>query len=117
MQDIIGNWISFALSAIALGTVVYGWLTSGEKQVAKDLADFMEKHGERHSEIDDDLAEHDRRIQSVEAELKHLPDKDSVVELKISLTELKGNVNTLSESMGSIARTVHRIDDWLRQEK
>ena len=56
------------------------------------------------------------RIQAVETELKHLPDKDTVNELKLSLVELKGTVSTLSESMGSVSRTVHRIDDWLREK-
>ncbi|MCK3776456.1 hypothetical protein MZK49_06905 [Ensifer sesbaniae] len=48
--------------------------------------------------------------------VKHLPDKDTVMELKLALAELKGTVSTLGETVGSVSRTVHRIDDYLRQK-
>jgi phage shock protein A len=101
----ISQYLGLALAMIALLGHAKGYFSSGERQIKADLETVKTK-----------LIEHDRRIQAVEAELKHLPDKDTVNELKLSLAELKGTVSTLSESMGSVSRTVHRIDDWLREK-
>ncbi|MGB3834466.1 MAG: DUF2730 family protein [Mesorhizobium sp.] len=111
------QWVSFLLSAIALAGIVYGWFTAGEKQVAKDLAAHKQKHGEDMNAIDGAIALHDRRIQSLETEFQHLPNKDSLVELKLALSDLKGTVGRLDESLGSVQRTVLRIDDWLRADR
>ena len=111
------QWVSFLLSAIALAGIVYGWFTAGEKQVAKDLAAHKAKHGEDMNAIDGAVALHDRRIQTLETEFRHLPNKDAVVELKLALSELRGAVGILGESVGSVQRTVLRIDDFLKQDR
>lgn len=98
-------WITAALSIIAFLTAIKNILGSPAKENAEKIAKLEQK-----------LIEHDRRVQSVEGELGHLPSKDTVNELKLSIAELKGTVGTLGESVGSISRTVHRIDDYLRQE-
>lgn len=96
---------SFAGPVIAVGGVVYTWLTSRSTQNSLELKVALEK-----------LVEHDRRIQSMESELKHLPDKDAVTELKLAIAELKGTVGRMDEQIGSVGRTVHRIDDFLRRD-
>ena len=103
--DAIMPWISAALAIIALGTQVKTILGAGEKKL-----------DERLTKAETKLIDHDRRIQSVEDELKHLPDKDTVTDIRLAMAELKGTVATLGESVGSISRTVHRIDDYLRNE-
>ena len=108
----IMQYLGLALAVIALLGHAKGYFSSGERQLKTDLATvrtYLEGSEKK-------LIDHDRRIQAVETELKHLPDKDTVNELKLSLVELKGTVSTLSESMGSVSRTVHRIDDWLREK-
>ena len=102
---VISPYLAVALSFIALLGHAKGFFASGEKAL-----------GTRQDKSEKTLIEHDRRIQRVEDELKHLPDKDTVMELKLALAELKGTVSTLGETVGSVSRTVHRIDDYLRQE-
>ncbi len=102
---VISPYLGLALAIIALLGHAKGFFSSGEKALAAKQ-DKSEKA----------LIEHDRRIQRVEDELKHLPDKDTVMELKLALAELKGTVSALGETVGSVSRTVHRIDDYLRQE-
>lgn len=62
------------------------------------------------------LTAHDGRLQQLELELKHLPTQDSVMELKLAMTELKGTMGRMDEQIGSVGRTVHRIDDYLRSK-
>jgi hypothetical protein len=99
------DWLGLIALLISVGTSVVLFVGSGAKANASKLDKQETK-----------LIDHDRRIQAVEAEMKHMPDKDTVNELKLAMSDLRGNVNTLAESVGSISRTVHRIDDYLRQE-
>lgn len=115
--DALAPWISLVLSLIALASIVYGWFTSGEKSNATALTKYRETQATVVADIDDKIEAHDRRIQTVETELKHLPDKDSVVELKLAIADLKGTVGRLDESLNSVQRTVLRIDDWLRTDR
>lgn len=117
MPETISQWVSLILSVITLAGIVYGWFTWGQKTSAADLTAFKDKQSEALGEIEDKLDAHDRRIQNVETELKHLPDKDSVVELKLAMADLKGTVGRLDESLNSVQRTVLRIDDWLRTDR
>lgn len=112
MLEEMKSWSSIALNLIALAGVIKLWINQGEKSLEKDVTSITE----RISKAETKLIDHDRRIQSVVDELKHLPDKDTVTDIRLAMAELKGTVATLGESVGSISRTVHRIDDYLRNE-
>jgi uncharacterized protein HemX len=113
-MDVLKEWAGLIAVLMAVGTGVFSWFTASGRNAMIALKEHAEDQALREDQVQHKLAEHDRRIQSAEAELKHLPDKDSVMELKISLADLKGTVSTVTESLGSISRTVHRIDDYLR---
>lgn len=117
LPENLAPWVSLVLSLIALGSIVYGWFTSGEKTNAAALTKYRDSQAAVMDEVDNRLDDHDRRIQTVETEMKHLPDKDSVVELKLAMADLKGTVGRLDESLNSVQRTVLRIDDWLRTDR
>lgn len=109
----VSQYLGLALAIIALLGHLKSFTSSGEKALEKRL-ETLER--ERLLPLEKCAIDHDRRVQRVEDELKHLPDKDSVLELRLALSELKGTVNTLGETVGSVSRTVHRIDDYLRQK-
>jgi hypothetical protein len=97
-------WLAAFLSVAAVLGQLKAFFSSGEKQ----LDDRLDK-------AETKLIDLDRRTQACEAELKHAPDKDTVTDLKIAMAELRGVVATLGETVGSVSRTVHRIDDFLRE--
>ncbi|MAM10139.1 MAG: hypothetical protein CML23_06685 [Rhizobiaceae bacterium] len=96
-------WLTAINSLIALGSFIYAWLTARAKGNSEKLA-----------AVEKIVIEHDRRIQEIEGELRHLPDKDSVVDLKISMAKIEGAVSALTERLGGMGATVTRIDDYLR---
>ncbi len=59
------------------------------------------------------LALHEARISAIETEIKHLPDKDDVTDLKIEITRLAGTVGRLDEATKGISRVVTRIDSYM----
>lgn len=95
-------WIGLAISVFTLVGLIKGALSS--------------KIEERLTKAEKTLVDHDRRIQRNEDALPHLPSKDSVNELKLAIVEMAGKMSAQAETLGSVSRTVHRIDDYLRQK-
>jgi hypothetical protein len=104
LVDAARDWLGLIAVVISLGTIVVTWLTAGSSKNAKTL-DSHEKRLNAHAE----------RLTQVENDIKHLPAKDDVTELKIAMAELKGTIGRLDEHLSGISGTVRRMDDFLRQ--
>ncbi|MBP1852699.1 DUF2730 family protein [Rhizobium halophytocola] len=109
-------YLSVLLAAIALLGHAKNFFSSGEKVIMAKLNELETALAAKVEQHERTLVDHDRRIQTSENELKHMPNKDQVTDLKLALSDLRGNVGTLTETLGSVSRTVHRIDDWLREK-
>lgn len=96
------GWLTLLALIIGLANTAWQFLT---KDVRASAAKIKE-HGK-------DLAEHDRRIQTIESELKHLPSKDEVAKLNIAIAEMRGDIKELDGHMESVTHTVRRIEDYL----
>lgn len=105
MMDELKEWLGLAALAISVGGFIYAWLTSRSKVNAEHL-----------KSVDATLSNHALRIQAIEGELKHLPAKDDVTDLKLALAQLGGTVGRLDESLNGISRTVRRVEDFLMRE-
>ena len=102
MMDALKEWLGLAALAISVGGFIYAWLTSR----SKDNSDHLKA-------VDTTLGDHALRIQAIEGEIKHLPAKDDVNDLKLALAQLGGTVGRLDESLNGISRTVRRVEDFL----
>lgn len=100
----LAPYIGMVLGAIALLTQVKGILSSGEKKLE-----------ERTKANELKLIEHDRRIQTVENEMKHLPDRDMAHRLELNLEKLSSQVATLNERVKPIAATNERMMELLME--
>uniref|UniRef100_A0A7C1SX08 DUF2730 family protein n=1 Tax=Agrobacterium albertimagni TaxID=147266 RepID=A0A7C1SX08_9HYPH len=95
-------WVSGLISIITLLTLLKNILSSGEKKLGEDL-----------SEAKKTLIAHDRRIQFVEGEIKHLPNKDTVNKLQVDMTELKGDIALIAKSSEATERATRRVEEFL----
>lgn len=122
--DLIGNWIGAVLGAIALATVIYNWFTSGEKSVAADLAaskvsqaaalaEFKVSQALEVGKLRDAIDVHDSRIQQLENEMKHLPDRDQTHRLELAVQKLTGQMETLDERLKPVAAISNRLQEFL----
>lgn len=97
------------LTVIAVGlgilNTVAVWLLTGARKVQAQI-DAHEKK----------LTDHDRRIQSLEGDFRHLPSSEEMEELKIAVTRLDGRIATFDEQLDSLRHTVRRVDDYLREK-
>lgn len=65
---------------------------------------------------EDRLDRHDQRIQKVESEVAHLPGKDLVFTLQLSMAELKGQMAVVVERVGPIKAVADRMQEMLMTE-
>lgn len=103
-------------AVLAAGLAIWNFLQSPSKQNAAAVAAMDKKLSEATTALNSVLAGHDRRIQHVENELRHLPDKDMVTELRVAIVELQGTVKSLDTQLSSVGRTVANIDVYLRKD-
>lgn len=104
--SIVMPWIGAALSILALLSQIKTALSAGERKL-----------DDRLKGAEDTIIHHDRRIQTVESEIKHLPDKDSVHRLQVDMTELKGHVATMAKSSEATERATRRVEEFLLNNK
>ena len=110
--ELLSKWGGLLGLIISVITGVWTLISKSTKPF-DDRLDAQDIKIEKHN---DDLKLHDRRIQKTEDELRHLPNKNEVHEIKLAITRLEGVVDKLETSASATQRTVQRIDDYLREE-
>lgn len=104
--DQFSQWVAIVALLIGIGNGLWAWLS----RPARDVGARVDEANERIDEAMDGLKGHDRRIQRVEDDLRHLPTKKDLHEV-----ELK--VNAIKTELDIVAKVVGRIDDFLRGTK
>jgi len=95
-------WAGIVAAVLSIASLIYTWITARSRQNETQIRKQEEK-----------LVEHDRRIQSVESELDHLPNKDEITGLRLAISEVSGRLGRMEESNAGLVRGVRRIEDYL----
>lgn len=97
MMDIaaIVPWLSAAALLISIGTAATTFFRAGTKEASAKLV------------------EHERRIHTLEHELKHLPNIQLVHELQLSLKDIQMELAKVASSAEQSARTSSRVEAYL----
>jgi chromosome segregation ATPase len=99
-------WLGAIALIVTLVKTVYDLLTRGSDDNAEEL-----------KKLGDKITDHDRRIQQVENELKHLPDQKAVHDLALALKDMQAEIVKIASSAEQSARTSKRIEDYLMSQK
>jgi len=94
--------ISLALNGINLLTQFRTMLSSGEKKL-----------DERLGRVEDKLTKQEQRLQETEAEIRHMPDKETVQKLQIDMAEMKVQLTAMVKSSEATERATRRVEDFL----
>ena len=95
------------LIAVALLWLRSQFATKGE------IATRDAEHAGAMKAIMHDIDQLEARMATAEAELSHLPDKDTTHRLEVNFTELRGEMRALSETMKAIGATSSRLESFL----
>ena len=92
----VGAFITIA-GFVALLKQIFG---SGEKANADRIGKVERVLQEQIDAQETKLIEHDRRIQTVEGELKHVPDRDTAHRMELTIERMAGQLATLDQRLG-----------------
>ena len=81
-MSLITACVALALTTLNLFLGIRSILSEGEKKLDQRLAKAESK-----------LIEHDRRIQAVENEIKHLPDRDTTHRIEMTMAQIMGRLD------------------------
>ena len=98
----LAAWFGLAAVVISVANTVYSILSSPSKKNADHLKG-----------VDEKLTDHEKRIQSVEDEMRHLPDRDSQHRVELALAQMTGRFEALDERLKPIAATSERLSEFL----
>lgn len=104
--DSVAKWVGLIALLLSIGNLLWAWLS----RPARDMKEHVEQANERIDEMFEGLKGHDRRIQRVEDDLRHLPTKDDLQQLEVKVTAVKTELDMA-------VRVLTRIDDHLRSNK
>jgi hypothetical protein len=100
------QWAGAAGLVIGIVNTVWGMLGKG----VKPFQDRLDRHSK-------DLIGHDRRIQTLEGLVPHLPTSAQVTDLRVTVERLDTHLGNLDKTIDVFSRMVTRIDDFLRENK
>ena len=109
----ITQWAGAIALLLSLGTTVYTLLTSGSKKTATDLQAHKATNSAVCAELENRIAAHAIRIQKLENEFGHLPDKDIVHRLELTMKDMQVQMAGMAASSEATARTARRVEEFL----
>lgn len=109
----ISQYGAIVLALIAIAGHIKTWMSSGEKV----LEDKVSALGAAADEADKKLTEHDRRIQTLENDLDHVPKAEMFHELALEVSEMRGDIKALTERLTSVAAVSNRLEQWLDEKR
>lgn len=92
---LIVPYLSAAALLISIGTALNSFVGSGAKQNAATLAD------------------HGVRIQALESEIDHLPNREMVHTLQLTLKDIQIEMASIKVATEQSSRTSRRVEDYL----
>lgn len=91
---------------LTIGTLVYTWWRTRDRNVE----DRFKGVDERFKLGSERMDRHDARLASMEQTLRGLPAKQDMHDLQISITELKGDLKTMSAIIDGRNRLMERLE-------
>lgn len=115
------KWVALLALVLSIANIAWAWISQPTRDMTKrideveeetdTLIEGIEKSSERtNTRVNAALKEHDRRLQRVEDDMRHLPTKEALHAVEKALAQVE-------TKLGAISATVSRVDDYLRKHQ
>ena len=101
----ITQYVGLALALIALLGHAKGYFSSGEKALVARVDKAEVK-----------LTDLERRVQEIDGEMKHLPDREAQHRMELQLAEMNGRFAILEERLRPISAASERLHELLMEQ-
>lgn len=107
------DWMTVIGSALAVILSLYAILTKPAKESSDRLETFEKEVDEKLHKLAGEDIGHDQRIQRLENEMQHLPDKDMVHRMELSMKDMQVQMATMASETQATSRSLRRMEEWL----
>lgn len=117
MEEFLRNWVPLLLSTIALGTAGWNIITGPSAKLAALINKMGETFGLQVAAIEKRLAATEASIITINAEMRHLPDREATHRLEVAIEKLDGRIGMLDERLKPVASISERMQEILLEGK
>jgi predicted nuclease with TOPRIM domain len=104
--DIAGKWLTLVLAfGMAIWNVRLHFAGARKEQ--------LDKLEDRIKTVETENATLREKVSQIDTILKQLPDRDSVHDLALKLSEIAGDMKAMRERVNAIGNTTERMDQYL----
>lgn len=104
----------------AVGSPILSWFLANGKATAAAVAD-VRKYAEdlsakgcaRIDGIEKRLSANDLRISKIEQDMKHIPDKDAVHRIELTIQRMQGDVEQATSQWRGVQASIQRLEEYL----
>lgn len=106
-NETIRTWLQFvAVLVMPICSMVYTWIATRDKDNSQHIKAVETALGAQ-------IAAHAGRIDRIEADLKHLPSKDDISDIKADLKGMQADQAALQRDVQALRNATSRIEDFL----
>ncbi len=105
-------WASGVSTLLALATTIWNLLTSGSRSNAKVIDAQAKRIDEIKSDVErrTNALEHD--VERLKTRIEQSPDQASMHRLELIMSDMRGQLEVLTERLGPIKATADRLQEW-----
>lgn len=107
------DWITTLAALLAFLLSLYTLLTKPAKESSDRLKEFEEDADDKIAELAKSDASHALRIQKLENEMQHMPDKDMVHRMELTMKDMQVQMATMASETQATGRSTRRVEEWL----
>jgi hypothetical protein len=112
----IKDWLGVASTALALGAIIYAWLTRTGKEAREKVGILEERLLQAVHERDRKIDLCEDRISRIEGELKGVPDRESIHKMQLEMERMRGTIEVLNERLVPLAAISGRLQEFLLEQ-
>lgn len=90
---------------LGIVSIVYTWITARSRVNGEEIKVLRERS-----------QEHDRRIDRIEKDIEHLPDRNHAHSMQVELAQMRGEIQLLAERLKPVAAISERLQEFLLEE-
>jgi hypothetical protein len=100
--------ITFFIAASTAAGLLYKWFSADGTAAIKALEEHKKSVWSAHEALE-------RRVQTMEAEYRHLPDREDIHGLKLAMAEMAGTSGRNEEKLIALTKTVENLYSFVQR--
>lgn len=109
-------YLSLFVSASTAGGLLYNWFSASGARALKELAEHKKTLAAAIDAINDRQQKAEARLQTVEGELRHLPNREQTHRIELQLAHVSGRIDVIAKEIEPLASIADRWQELILEQ-